>query len=155
MLKCNTLRLRFLLLDEYSLKSMIEGVERTFGSWNNSLRFYIGAFLGAGLAEKIKRTSSIMDEDVFYIMRRVYSENGWGNLEVITIDTIREVIEIYLKDSIEGSISNNGCHMTRGHIAGFLSTILNTSVSVEEVECISKGAPYCKFLIKIQNFRKG
>ncbi len=141
-------RVRYVMLDDYSIRFTLAAMRKTFGAWSASLRFYLGSFLGAGLAERLE-LNGLRGISALMRLEEIYEEMGWGKMKVVRFDPMKGIIVLVLKDSLEGMATNDGCHITRGHLAGFVSYVLNARVSVEEIACVSRGDDRCEFVIRI------
>lgn len=48
-----------------------------------------------------------------------------------------------------GLTGRNSCDLTSGYLAGMISTIFGKEYKCEEMDCVSKGDPYCVFEVSV------
>jgi predicted hydrocarbon binding protein len=82
------------------------------------------------------------------ILTKFFQESGWGSLSVTSLGPA-----IVALDSTDWSEADPtagaqypSCHLSSGLLADFLGRVTNAQVGVMEVECLSSGAPRCRFL---------
>jgi predicted hydrocarbon binding protein len=77
-----------------------------------------------------------------------FQEHGWGSVQVSPLTPA--VIALDSSDWWEADASSGAaypsCHLSSGLLAEFLSRVSGTTLSVMEVECLSRGDRRCRFL---------
>ena len=84
---------------------------------------------------------------------------GFGVVQIIDSDFTAKPLQLTIRvnDSFECSLSHNEkkpySHFIRGMLAGIVTELFGTSVTVTENKCIATGHPYCEFAIKLEKQR--
>ncbi len=109
---------------------------------------------GEGMARNLKiSTSGNSVHFICEMLPHLWAQSGFGMLTVSCTDG--ETIEANLKNSVEvmlaGKQSLGTCNFTKGYIAGLISELLKRRYTGTEVQCVSKGANFCKLMFKPSN----
>jgi len=84
----------------------------------------------------------------------IFNNFGLGRLQVVETRSDRTVVNIHNSTLAEKHVKAKGyadsciCTLTAGVLAGMFSFLLKKDLNSEEVDCIAKGNPACKFIIK-------
>ncbi|MGH9201252.1 MAG: V4R domain-containing protein [Vicinamibacterales bacterium] len=78
-----------------------------------------------------------------------FSENGWGTLNVGTIDEVVATLDSpdWGECDINLGAQQPACHLTTGMFADLFGRLAGAPVAVLEVECRSAGHERCRFLV--------
>src|SRR5208282_532142 len=82
----------------------------------------------------------------------LYSSNGWGLFEVVSVDLDRKSAEFRVRDNFECVYYKKSAlprsNFIRGHIAGWFSELVGSRVEVVEERCQAKSDPFCYFVVR-------
>jgi predicted hydrocarbon binding protein len=82
----------------------------------------------------------------------LYSSNGWGIFDLVSVDLDKMKAEIRCRDNFECIHYQKSpvprSNFLRGHIAGWFSELLESRVEVIEEYCVAKGGSFCHFVIQ-------
>lgn len=78
-----------------------------------------------------------------------FSENGWGTLNVGTIDEVVATLDSpdWSECDVNLGAQQPACHLTTGMFADLFGRLAGAPVAVLEVECRSAGHERCRFLV--------
>jgi predicted hydrocarbon binding protein len=131
--------------------SIVESLYEKFGTGAAVVLYQMGVSAGEDKARNVLNNYRMDKLDVLRLILAERTAKGWCVAEVEEFNdrgatlTVRELFEcLPFKGRKEEAFSQ----FFRGYLAGIFENILNTSVSVTEVECIAKGDPACKFIVQ-------
>ena len=137
--------LSFFIMPADAISSLREELIITDGeAIANDILYRYGVKCGAGMAKKmaIQCTDLECIGEMFHVL---WTQVGLGRMSVHTIEKDRIIVTF--EDSVEaqqvGTTGTLSCHFTTGYITGMVSGILGTRFEGKELECISRGDPYC------------
>jgi predicted hydrocarbon binding protein len=82
----------------------------------------------------------------------LYSSNGWGIFDLVSVDLSQRKAEIRVHDSFECVHYKKSAlprsNFIRGHIAGWFSELVGSRVEVVEEYCEAKSDPFCYFVVE-------
>ena len=143
---------RVLIILEKDFSRMLKNIYEVLGDVGRSIIYHLAFAGGKSLASGLKKKLYLPKKKLILEAFKLYQAIGWAKIKVEKLDIITPNIVFKAYDSIECKAfkgSNKATsHFIRGHIEGLLSEILGYEVSVEEVECIAKGDPFCRFHVK-------
>jgi predicted hydrocarbon binding protein len=134
---------------------MQQAAEGELGALRAASVFFAGGFSGGKLSgEKYKQTLGLTDAEAVEFMCRMGGEIGWGQFRLVELDETgrRLVVEVKHSPFAEGydEPSKSGvCHLTRGVLSGLATGLFGVEVGSEEVQCLAKGDPLCRFEIEL------
>lgn len=142
---------------------LVNKIREKFGSAGESFLYYIGLEMGIkGAMEHLKMAKTLKLEDPEQIIKTlgasIFSSVGLGRMQIdmFTLDPPYALISVY--DNFECEVapasSKPYSQFIRGIISGYLTKVLNTEVTVEEIECFAKGDSCCRFECKAKNKSK-
>ncbi|MCX8181578.1 MAG: 4-vinyl reductase [Candidatus Methanomethyliaceae archaeon] len=152
---------RTILLRSPGYEEFLVGIREWFGRSGENFLYHIGYRVGLGhvkfhmeLAERI----GLKDPALIYknISAAMFQWAGYGVVEV------EELVEdhgtLAVRDSFECELGKGRgivySQFTRGIIAGTLTELFGKRFNVVEKECIAKGDPVCRFMVKALSERK-
>lgn len=131
--------------------SIVESLYEKFGTGAAVVLYQMGVSAGEDKARNVLDKHRMDKLDVLKLILAERTAKGWCMAEVEEFNTkgatlvVRELFEcLPFKGRKEEAFSQ----FFRGYLAGIFENVLNTSVSVTEVECITKGDPACKFIVQ-------
>ena len=94
----------------------------------------------------------ISPEDIFRWGVNTLSVAGWGETEIVKLDSKNKVVIFKVTNSViaEGYGRTDHCvdHFIRGSFAGGISVLFGEECDAIETKCIAKGDSYCEFYVK-------
>ena len=144
---------RCIILVEPALKGMVKTLRSELGLGGAVILFHIGSFIGVEVVKHYIERHGVKDfAGMFNLMKYLIAAWGWGIVVDARFDVEGGRGELNVKDlwecSLYSGLDSSQSHFLRGFLAGYLSSILNKSISVVEVKCIAKGDEYCKFIME-------
>jgi predicted hydrocarbon binding protein len=116
-----------------------------------------GKKVAANLARELKMLFSVSQGDItakecLELLERYFSDHGWGK---ITFDVSRAFSNGFVHVKLENSIFVRVLKdeidlvdpMIAGILGGLFSDLAGKELDAIEIACVSKGAPYCEFVI--------
>ncbi len=136
---------------------LVNKIREKFGSAGEALLYYMGLDMGINAAsEHLKIAKTVKLEDPEQIIKTlgapIFSSVGLGRMQIdmFTLDPPYALISVF--DNFECEVapasSKPYSQFARGIISGYLTKVLNTEIGVEEIECLAKGDPCCRFECK-------
>lgn len=147
---------RVFFLGASGFKKLVEELNK-LGAGGKAILYNIGYDIGKGYAESYRKSLQEIGikDDVKEIVEKVticftrFSGLGKGEIVKESHNPIRIIFRIYdnYECEVVGYTGDFNSHFVRGMIAGVVEEIYNKKVLVVETKCISRGDPYCEFLI--------
>jgi predicted hydrocarbon binding protein len=138
----------FMLLPRKGTSQMFDIMVKTFGSGGETILFDEGTELGRFTANYFKNTlGPDLAKKKLSSYGSVFGAEGWGGSTLLRGGP-RGRYKIRVKECFECSTKSEirtTCNFRRGHIQGFLSTMLERPMTTVETSCRFSGAPYCIF----------
>ncbi len=82
----------------------------------------------------------------------LYSSNGWGIFDLVSMDLDQKKAEFRVRDNFECVHYKESVlprsNFLRGHIAGWFSELVGSRVEVVEQYCEAKSDPFCYFVVR-------
>ncbi|TMW72440.1 STAS domain-containing protein [Alteribacter natronophilus] len=90
-------------------------------------------------------------EDVLSFLPAVYSAAGWGNFELVSLDSEESIAVIRMRNSWEYRVNKLQNKKRRGtfipgHFAGMFSGFFNTNIWYDVLSSQAEGEEYCEFV---------
>ena len=136
-------------------------VEEISGIDIGYLVYYKAAFESAyRYMENSEKIYMITGKDLLQQYLDSLSVRGWGRFEISQLDENKGKGRVHLDNSAIaeefGMVGRSVCHAWAGALAGSIQFLTNRrdkeiEVSGTEPLCLSKGDPYCEFVVKPQN----
>jgi len=145
---------RYLLIRPETLRSLQNAAEGELGTPKAADLLFAGGFTGGKLSgERYKQTLGLSIAEAVEFMCRMGGEIGWGRFRLVELDetTSRLVVEIEHSPFAAGydELAQSGvCHLTRGVLSGLAAGLFGVEVRSDEVQCLAKGDPLCRFEIE-------
>ena len=136
---------RYLLIRPETLRSMEQSAEQQFA----------GGFVGGKLSgQRYKQTLGLSNAEAVEFMCRMGGEIGWGQFRLVELDEANHRLKVEIDHSpfAEGydePTQAGVCHLTRGVLSGLATGLFGVEVSSDEVLCLAKGDPLCRFEIEV------
>ncbi|MCX8177247.1 MAG: hypothetical protein N3F10_02995 [Candidatus Bathyarchaeota archaeon] len=154
---------RLMLAEERAIiirRSIYGGVSKRmreqFGTAGEAFLFHLGHSGGMEYGKshlEMAKKLGISDpvEIIKCLTLPLFSAVGFGRseiIEIITYPSFRAIIRVYDCFECEIGIGSEKPYsqLIRGMLAGYLSSLFNRRVIVEETKCIAKGDPYCELI---------
>jgi len=144
-----------ILLNLKIYRAWHEGLTRVFKTGASTIFFEMGRELGVSairsMQEKIKNPIKLASLGLKH-----GSLLGWGKFQVSTVQLLKmatlrtmkvRVYDCFVARAL-GYSGQASCHLLSGFFSGALQTLAEGTCSCEETKCLSKGDPYCEFILK-------
>ena len=137
--------------------TLVNKIRERFGAGGEALIYYIGLDMGAIAAKehlKIAEALGLREPDKItrILGASIFISTGWGRLQIEEFTLNPPHILITVSNNFECEVGlasrNPYSQLTRGVIAGYLSHLLGLDIEVNEVKCIVRGDPHCRFECK-------
>ena len=144
---------RYLLIRPETLASLQKAVESEMGSARAAETFFAGGFTGGQLSgQKYKEALGLSDREAVAFMCRMGGEIGWGNFQLVALDTQAQRLVVEVKHSPFAEAYGQGetaaCQLIRGVLGGLGDGIFGGPVEARETQCLSWGDSVCRFEIQ-------
>lgn len=145
---------RYLLIRPETLRSLQEVVEGELGVPNAADLLFAGGFTGGKLSgQRYKQILGLTDAEAVEYMCRMGGEIGWGRFRLVELDEANSQLQVEIEHSpfAEGydePTPSGVCHITRGVLSGLATGLFGVEVRSNEVWCLAKGDPLCRFEIE-------
>jgi len=134
----------------WALLSALEKIFKHSGLM--AVLYSAGKRLGQHAAKRISELYQLRGKALLEALAQAGQATGWAITEVKEIDFEGCKATIIVKEGFEAIAwrekPHAACHLTRGYLAGYLSTVFNKSVEASETKCLARGDKYCEFVIK-------
>ena len=152
---------RAIILRKALCESFIRGIRERFGSAGEVFLYYNGLEMGMNAAkDHVEMGKKIGLTDPTQICRNLgatmFTAIGFGKMEIEKLTLNPPYALAYVYNSFECQLAPEiqrkpYSHFIRGIIAGYLTTVLNVKMKVEEMKCVTKGDRNCIFEAKTEN----
>ncbi len=133
---------------------------QTFGEIYESLREVFGASAGtilylaavkSGRQAYVRRKDKVKSKaEALKLFARDKADQNWGDIDFRNLDlkcasgtiTVKNCFESKAKTSNE-----SGCFFFKGYLTGFLSELLQSDITLDEVKCVAKGDSHCEYIL--------
>ncbi|MEM1994654.1 MAG: V4R domain-containing protein [Nitrososphaerales archaeon] len=148
---------RGLFMRSHLWRALVNRVREKFGSAGEAFLYYTGVDMGiSGAKEHLKMARVLNLREPEQIIKTlgasVFSSVGLGFMQIDEFNLNPPYSFISVYDNFECEVapasSKPYSQLIRGIIAGYLKQVLSIEVSVEEIECLAKGDPCCRFECK-------
>ncbi len=151
--KITMLRGRLIMIPIHIFVSIYKELQKLKGVDEDKFMYEIGKQEGIYWINELKKKYTMKPDDMFKWGMHSMSLAGWAKFKIIKVDLIKRDHAIYIAyDSAFSSFLGRTGKLSDPLIAGFFggggSVIYNKSLVCKEVKCISKGDPYCEFIVK-------
>ncbi len=144
---------RYLLIRPETLSSMQQAAEGELGAPKAADLLFAGGFTGGKLSgERYKQSLGLTDAEAVEFMCRMGGEIGWGQFRLVELDEaasrlIMDVEHSPFAGGYDEPTQGGVCHITRGVLSGLATGLFEVEVTSDEVQCLAKGDPLCRFEI--------
>ncbi len=145
---------RYLLIRPETLRALHQAAEGELGAPKAADLLFVGGFTGGKLSgERYKQSLGLTDAEAVEFMCRIGGEIGWGRFQLIELDeaSSRLVVEVEhsaFAGDYDEPTQAGVCHLTRGVLSGLAAGLFEVEVRSNEVQCLAKGDPRCRFEIE-------
>jgi predicted hydrocarbon binding protein len=149
---------RYMLIRPDTVVDFQKAVEEMIGQEKCAEAMMAGGYTGGSRSSKqYKEVFNYTDEEIVAFMCKMGGEIGWGRFSLMELDAANRhlIIEVEGSPFAEAYVRNQSsasqfpvCHMIRGVLAGMAAGIFGRDVASEETECVAKGDPVCRFIIR-------
>jgi len=132
-----------------------EGLARVFRTGASTILFEMGRELGISVIKTMQlKTKNPMK--LASLGLKHGSLLGWGKFQVTTAQLLKmatlrtmkvRVYDCFVAKAL-GYSGQASCHLLRGFLSGALHTLTGGTCDCEETKCLSKGDPYCEFILR-------
>jgi len=135
------------------LESFIVGVRKTFDApVVQTMLWYQGREIGKNMLESCREKYGVTGIRALEFLKIRALMLGWALIEALELDEKMKKARMRIFENWEclmfkGSNAPQS-HFLRGFLAGFFSSLFGVEAEVTEVACISKGDPYCEFVVE-------
>jgi predicted hydrocarbon binding protein len=142
---------QWILMSVEAFQGMMTEVNKIFGTGASVVWHLAGKGAGKSLANLMgKKAKSDSILDVCKKIAELYERCGWGKVQPIILrqKTSEFLIRIYNNAFARGIQSQTlSCYYIKGLLEGILEQLIGKHARSEETKCISKGDPYCEFIL--------
>jgi len=146
---------RYMLIRPDTVVDFQKAVERMIGPDRCAEAMMAGGYTGGSRSSRrYKKLFNYTDEESVAFMCQMGGEIGWGKFRLVELDAASKRLVIEVEDSAFAEAYAQDepsplpvCHMIRGVLAGMAAGIFGGDVDSEEVMCVAKGDPTCRFVI--------
>ncbi len=145
---------RAILMRTDSLASIFSRITGVFGDGAAArvVMFEMGEAAGrAIMKDLLTQLGSVVRDELGSIVG-LYSSNGWGIFEIVSVDLDRKNAEFRVRDNFECASYKESAiprsNFIRGHIAGWFAELVGSRVEVVEKSCEAKSDPFCYFVVR-------
>lgn len=140
-----------IVFPEKMINETIEGIKKKFGSAGESFLYYMGKSGGINYAEYYKKAIPMDKKRLLEFLLRVLTVTGiCSEAKILEYDERKlsariSFLELFECRNLRKEKPNS--HFFRGFIAGVISSLWETEVEAEEINCVAKGDISCQFII--------
>jgi len=140
---------RYLLIRPEVLVTFQKEIEKELGERADRILFKSG-FQGGSLSSKrYREVFNFSHEEIVRFMIEMGPQIGWGRFELERFDPGNKdlSVKVYHSPFAEtyGLSNTPVCHFIRGVLTGMASVVFDKESEVNEILCLAKGDPFCKF----------
>lgn len=132
------------------LVGIFADIYKRWGTGGRVFIYHLGFEGGREAYEVWKKRLGLEGKDLIEASLDLIQSLGWISGYSFSLDLESEMAIIKLENNFECSLAKNmeGSQFIRGVLAGFFTGIIGSECSVDERKCISRGDPYCEFLVR-------
>jgi predicted hydrocarbon binding protein len=135
------------------LESLIAGIRKTFDTpVVQTMLWYQGREIGKNMLESCREKYGVTGIRALEFLKTRALILGWALIETSEFDEKMKKARIRVFENWECLMFKDSnvpqSHFLRGFLAGFFSSLFEVEVEVSEAACISKGDPYCEFVVQ-------
>lgn len=146
---------RMLFLPDNVLFDVQKSLQNKFGEQQgSSLTYQIFRDGGKNISNAIREKINLKGAEIVKWIATIASSAGWGKISMVDFnDTTKQSLFSIDKSPFPTFISTTKpvCHITRGLIAGTLSTVFKVEIEGVEIECIAEGKKKCIMVFQPRN----
>ena len=140
---------RYLLIRPEVLVTFQKEIEKELGERADHILFQSG-FQGGSLSSKrYREVFNFSLEEIVRFMIEMGPQIGWGRFELERFDPGNKYLSVKVHHSpfaeAYGLSNTPVCHFIRGVLTGMASVVFDKESEVNEILCLAKGDPFCKF----------
>ncbi|MEM3730616.1 MAG: V4R domain-containing protein [Candidatus Bathyarchaeia archaeon] len=144
---------RVVIFRQSVYEALFDGIKKEFGSAGEAMLYYQGFNVGLKIYDTYAKIASSEDvEKLSEVARAINMTLGWGIIEVEDINVKKGTADIIVYHNFEcANVKKSGkpnSHFVRGAAAGIFTRFIGKVAKAEEICCLAKGDPYCKFRVK-------
>jgi len=140
---------RYLLIRPEVLVTLQKEIGKELGEKANRILFQSGFQGGSLSSKKYREVFHLSDEEILRFMIEMGSQIGWGRFELKRFDPEKKSLSVKVYHSpfaeAYGTSTIPVCQFIRGVLTGMASVIFNKESEVNEILCLAKGDPFCRF----------
>lgn len=149
---------RSIILTGSFFKSLFEGLFKALNVTAPTVSYSMGFEMGCRFYDYCLSLVGRGSFDlVFSVGSMVFSELGFGSMELVKVDLELGFLQVRVYDSIECRICNSlrgfrGSSFILGFLEGWFGRILERSLYGCEVKCVSRGDGFCEYIFQTVHF---
>ncbi len=132
------------------LVGIFSDIYRRWGTGGRVFIYHLGFEGGREAYEAWRKRLKLEGKDLIEAALDIIQSLGWISSYSYSLDLEDKIAIIKLENNFECSSSKGmeGSQFLRGVLAGFFTGMFGSECSVDERKCISRGDPYCEFLVR-------
>ena len=129
-------------------RSMCDSLFEQFQSGSSVILYRMGQGYARKLVETVSKLN-LQQEEAIKVYEKLSYLAGWGNVKIKTIDEKKAVCTVRKSAFVlrRSDIGLTSCFFFSGALSTIASSIAGKEFFAKEVECVSGGSEYCKFII--------
>ena len=133
------------------LVGIFSNIYKVWGTGGKVFIYHLGFEGGRETYETWRERLGLEGEDLIRASLDLLQSLGWISGFSFSLDMENEIAVIRLEKNFECAKARGkeGSQFIRGVIAGFFSGMFSSECSVDERKCVSRGDPYCEFLVRV------
>ena len=143
---------RHILMRVDTIGGMFGRLFDIFMSGAVTIIYNMGLEAGVRDARRVREKYGLEGVEALNVVLKERVAKGWGIPVVESLDEERGEAIISVRDLFEclpyrGKLKEPRGHFFRGYLEGAFKTLLEADYKANEVECIARGDPHCKFVV--------
>ncbi|MDG7023158.1 MAG: hypothetical protein JRN45_01410 [Nitrososphaerota archaeon] len=131
--------------------AMEDGIRRLFETGADVVLYEMGYHHGEPTWKNLLRSYEVKTLDDLQEVLAIYTANGWGVPEAVSLDLAARTAEVKFTENFECTLKEGqtsaGSNFVRGHLSGLFEIVLGSKVEVSETNCVAKGDWTCTFRV--------
>lgn len=143
---------RAIIIGAPALTGFLRGLFSTFGAAGTVFLYHTGKSIGINAAKTYRRLLGIDNVELLYRAAELFFRS-LGYVRSINLNRLDRTVSATLTENLECILLKDvapppTCNWVRGMIEGVVEVLEDAEYESEEVECINKGARFCKIVFR-------